>query len=112
MDKLDPQCFKNKIAFAVTNRGELIPCCRCDDPKTINDPEFKKLLKVSKISNYNTIEDILTTPEWINFEKDLRNNKGPDACWHTCRSNKRLDDIQEVKLIDPLTNNTLYKDTR
>ena len=31
-NQLDPQCFNGKMSFAVTNRGHLIPCCRCDDP--------------------------------------------------------------------------------
>lgn len=112
MDKLDPQCFKNNIAFAVTNRGELIPCCMCDDPPTINDPEFKKLLAVSKISDHNTIEDILRTKQWKKFYKNLKRHTGPAACWQTCRSNKNINDIQELRLIDTSTNAILHKDTR
>ena len=112
MSKLDPQCINGKMGLAVTNRGELIPCCRCDNPNTLNDPKFKKLIAVSKISDYDTIDDILNTPEWINFEKDLRNHIGPPACWYTCRSNKQLDDKQETKLIDTSTNTIIVKQLR
>jgi hypothetical protein len=110
--ELDPQCFKGTIAFAVTNRGHLIPCCRCDDPPTVRDPEFQKLLAVSKISDYNSIEEILATKEWLEFEENLRNHKGPDACIKTCRKNKEEKDTQVLKMIDPESNQILHKDYR
>ena len=28
--KLDPICFK-EFAFSITNKGELLPCCYCDE---------------------------------------------------------------------------------
>jgi len=97
---LDPLCLKGKIAMAITNRGELIPCCRCDDPHTTNDTEFQKLLKVSKISDYDSIDEILKTKEWKRFKKNLENNIGPKACWETCRKNKPENDIQTLTSID------------
>ena len=97
---LDPQCFNGKMSFAVTNRGHLIPCCRCDDPRTTEDAKFQQLLAVSKISDHNTIGDILKTSEWQHFYLNLTKHKGPPACYHTCSKNKPEDDIQEVKLID------------
>jgi len=97
---LTPQCFNGKMAFAVTNRGHLIPCCRCDDPDTMNDAKFQQLLRVSKISNNNTIDNILKTPEWQHFYLNLTKHKGAPACYRTCSKNKPEDDIQEVKLID------------
>lgn len=110
--KLDPLCFKDRIAFAVTNRGHLIPCCRCDDPLTMNDPEFQKLLAVSKISDYNSIEEILVTKEWKEFEENLRNHKGPHACFHTCRKNKEEKNIQSIKLIDTQNDKVVYEENR
>ena len=44
--KMKPMCFED-FAFGVTNKGELLPCCYCDNQKTLNDPDFKKL-KMSK----------------------------------------------------------------
>ena len=98
--KLDPQCFNGKIAFAVTNRGHLIPCCRCDDPLTMRDTKFQELLAVSKISDNNTIDDILETAEWKLFYINLTKHQGPPACELTCNKNMNKDKIQEVKLID------------
>ena len=92
MKKLDPECFKGNIGFAVTNRGELIPCCYCDVPNTINDPKFAKLLAVSKLSEVDCIQEILLTDEWQEFYSDLLNNKGPPACWNTCLE-KKGDDV-------------------
>ena len=90
MKKLDPKCLKGEMQPALTNRGELIPCCYCDTQITLENPEFQKLLKVSKIKDYDTIEEIYLTKEWIEFKKDLENDKGPWACWVTCV--KRDDD--------------------
>jgi|SRR6056297_779578 len=110
--ELDPQCFKGTIAYAVTNRGHLIPCCRCDDPATMNDPEFQKLLAVSKISDYDNIDEILSTKEWIEFVENLKNHKGPHACFHTCRKNKEEKNTQVLKMIDTESNEILHKDHR
>ena len=98
--QLDPQCFNGKMSFAVTNRGHLIPCCRCDDPRTMGDTKFQELLAVSKISDNNTIENILETDEWKLFYINLTQHQGPDACKNTCNKNKDKDKIQEIKLID------------
>lgn len=97
---LDPQCMKEEMSYAVTNRGQLIPCCRCDDPPTVNDPKFSMLLLASRIEDYDTIEEILLQPEWIEFKNDLENNIGPYACWYTCRVDKPQEDIQEHVFIE------------
>jgi len=81
---LVPKCFKRELSFAITNRGYLIPCCYCDDPDTLNDEEFKKLLSVSKISDNESIKDILYSKQWKKFFKNLKSHKGPPACWKTC----------------------------
>lgn len=99
--KLDPRCFKG-FAMAVTNQGYLIPCCYCDNPKTMNDPEFKKLLAVSKISDHDNIESIVFSEEWKRFEKNLRQHQGPDACIRSCRVRKDKNDVVRKEVhIDP-----------
>lgn len=97
---LDPLCFKGEIAMAVTNRGELIPCCRCDNPWNSADPNFKKLLSVSKVSKDNKVDDILKKPEWKEFRKNLKKNIGPPSCVTTCRKEKPEKDIQILKKIN------------
>jgi len=83
--KLKPKCFTKNMQVALTNRGELIPCCYCDEEEVLNYPTMKKLLKVSKISEVESIEEILLTKEWIDFANDLKNNKGPQKCFDICR---------------------------
>lgn len=91
MKKLDPKCLKGTMQVAMTNRGELIPCCYCDTRKTLADPEFQNLVKVSKISDYEKIEDIYETKEWKNFADNLKKNIGPWACWATCEKREDND---------------------
>jgi len=83
--KLDPICFRGTHMMAITNTGYLLPCCYCDHPSTLEDIEFKKLLAVSKIEDYETIDEILSKKEWIDFEENLRNHKGAPACIEVCR---------------------------
>lgn len=101
--KLDPQCFKG-FPMAITNQGYLIPCCYCDHPTTMKDPEFQKLLAVSNINDYENLEDIINTKEWTDFEKNLKNHKGPRACIQTCQIRENKDDIiRKDTHIDPKT---------
>ena len=84
--KLDPKCMRkrNRSSFktgpdsisskmdpAVTNRGHLVPCCFIDQQEELDDPIMKKMLKVSKISEHNSVEDILYSDEWKEFAKNL-----------------------------------------
>jgi len=110
--ELDPLCIKGKISMAITNRGELIPCCRCDDPHTINDPEFQKLLKVSKISDYDNIDEILKNKEWKEFEENLKNNIGPQACWYTCKKDKSKEDTQVLTVVDTKSKKVKHEEKR
>jgi len=111
-NELDPLCFKGEIAMAVTNRGHLIPCCRCDNPENMKDPEFQKLLAVSKISKENKIEDILQSKQWKRFKKNLEKNIGPFSCNFTCRKDKKDKDVQVLKKIDTKENKLLHNQRR
>ena len=74
---LEPRCMpakgsiEKRMQAAITNRGELIPCCWIDQPNVLDHPIMKKMLKVSKISEHDSIEDILLTDEWKEFAKNL-----------------------------------------
>tara|TARA_B100000424_G_scaffold67817_2_gene50280 strand:- start:10901 stop:11245 length:345 start_codon:yes stop_codon:yes gene_type:complete len=83
MKKLDPACFKGYL-MAITNQGYVIPCCWCDTPRTLNDPEFKKLLRVSNINFYDDLEEMFNNEEWKNFYENLKQHKGPPACMNNC----------------------------
>jgi hypothetical protein len=93
--ELDPLCFKDAIALAVTNQGVLLPCCRMDDPETMNDPLMKDMLNASVINDNNKIEDILKSKQWKQFAKDLSNNIGPNACRTTCAKLKKYTQVVE-----------------
>ena len=90
-NQLDPMCLKNEVQVAITNQGELIPCCYIDTPSNNLDPEYKKLLKVSKINDYDNIEEIYLTKEWIEFAENLRNHKGFSACRNICPKHRKID---------------------
>jgi len=75
---LEPRCMtpsdndpERRMQTAVTNRGHLIPCCWIDQTDVLKHPIMKKMLKVSKISEHDSIEDILLTDEWKEFAKNL-----------------------------------------
>jgi len=85
---LMPKCFNGHLQAAITNRGHLIPCCYCDTKTNLSSPEMIKLLKVSKIEDYDSIEEILLTDEWLEFANNLASDKGPPACWNVCVSGK------------------------
>ena len=110
-NQLDPKCFKavKGLGLSVTNGGYLIPCCRCDHPKTMNDPEFKKLLSVSKISESKSISEILDKKEWQQFYENLSKGIGPHACRNTCSKSKGSEHTQNLKVIDPESEEVVYE---
>lgn len=83
---------------AVTNRGHLIPCCWLDTPNTLKHPIMKKLLKVSKIDDHNSIEDILLTKEWQDFARNLTESnidKILPECYKMCKKRSGKDAIKK-----------------
>ena len=74
---LEPRCMpakgsiEKRMQAAMTNRGELIPCCWMDQSSALEHPVMKQMLKVSKISEHKSIEDILLTKEWQEFARNL-----------------------------------------
>lgn len=96
--ELNPKCLTEKQdSFGLTNRGELIPCCWTDTQINNNYEPFWQLTQVSKIEDFNSIEEILDQDEWKNFYKDLMNNKGYPMCHWVCR--KGVEEKQQVQTI-------------
>lgn len=84
--ELDPKCLDNRQpSFAMTNRGELIPCCWVDCQQNRFDKDYQRLLSVSKIEDYDTIDEIVLTEEWINFTQNISNGIGFLGCYITCK---------------------------
>ena len=95
--KMKPMCFESQ-ALGVTNKGVLIPCCYCDQNKTLNDPDFKKLTDVSNIADYDKIEDIFKNKEWKEFYDLLKNDRAPcHACYITCGVKEDGTPIKQVR---------------
>ena len=94
--KIKPMCFNGNMNLAVTNRGQVLPCCHCDTERMMKDPEFKKLAENSYLKDHDHVNDILSNDHWQAFYESLENNRGPFACWDTCRSNKKKKDKQEM----------------
>lgn len=108
---LEPKCMvthKNKEGkysqqAAVTNRGHLIPCCWMDEKATLSHPIMQNLLKVSKINEHDTIEDIIFSKEWIEFAKNLAEGnikKVLPACIHHCRKRTEKDKLKKETYFD------------
>ena len=98
--KIEPMCIKGNMNLAITNRGEVIPCCRCDTNENMSDPEFRKMIDRSRIADYDSIDDIIESDVWKQFYDQLKENRGPKACWDTCRTNKPESDKQEMVIAD------------
>ena len=98
----DLENYEPRQAAAVTNRGELIPCCWLDTPQTLKHPIMQKMLKVSKIDENKTVEDILFSKEWREFAKNLveRNmDKVLPSCIDHCKKRTGRDRINIEEFI-------------
>ena len=59
-------------------------------------PNFKKLLAVSKVSEHESIEDIIMQNEWLEFEENLREqnlDKVLRTCIKTCQVREDKEDL-------------------
>ena len=75
--KIKPMCFNGDMNLAVTNRGQVLPCCHCDTERMMKDPEFKKLAENSYLKDYDHVNEILSNDHWQAFYESLENNRGP-----------------------------------
>lgn len=80
---LNQECFDVR-PFGTDIWGHLLPCCRVDDLGNYKSEMYQDLIRVSKISDYEKIEDILNTPQWKKFVENLENNKGLPHCHNMC----------------------------
>lgn len=98
--ELDPSCYDSRQpAFAMTNRGEVIPCCWLDTKFNRVDDRYQKLLMVSNIDDYDDISEIFLTDEWVQFYQDLRNHKGFPSCHVHCRKREKPAHRREITYV-------------
>jgi hypothetical protein len=99
--KFKPKCLSGKQQTAVNNRGELLPCCYCDEQWALKTPQLKRLTDVSKISEVEDIEEILFSKPWMKFEEDLRTENWPEIpeiCIHHCQERENTKIKKETYL--------------
>jgi len=86
--KWKPRCITENKEYAATSDGYLIPCCWCDkvfnEEWTNNDPLLNALFDEElKIENNNSINDIISSFQWIKFTKSVIN--GPHTASLRCK---------------------------
>ena len=84
---LKPKCLDGRQSYGFTNveGGYLLPCCHCDTKDGY--VEFESLIQEKfKITNVDSIEEILHSEEWQDFYDTLINRptKAPDTCQKFC----------------------------
>ena len=91
--RFSPKCFphgkERRQQVALTNKGELIPCCWLDQRDKLKHPTMVALLKVSKVDDYEKIEDIFKTNEWQEFAKNLA-EKNMDKIMPVCKDHCKV----------------------
>lgn len=90
--KLDPDCLKDQggLSMMVTNTGHLMPCGQLNVGQGIRDPKIQELMKYTKISDYDSLDDITSHPKWIEHFENLKNHIGPDRCFYCCKADNHF----------------------
>lgn len=85
MSELDPKCLKENGEWGNTSQGYLLPCCWWDVPELWDDPEMRKLVQEKfKLTNIESIEQVIHSKEWTTFYDNLRKNIAPKYCYQHC----------------------------
>ena len=94
--EIDPKCINGaQEAFAITNRGEVIPCCWLDTYVQRMEEDYAMLALASNLNDFDSIEEIFLQDEWVEFRKNLREGKGFGICHLVC---KKRDSFQHKKM--------------
>ena len=106
VDLLEPKCLSSGKGYGYSAAGYLIPCCWLD-PADAND--LQKHLQVRnifyreelKLSNVETIDDIINSYSWKKFYNTLINDQenALDICKKYC-SKKKVSKITEHYKLD------------
>lgn len=109
--KLVPKCVHVNRAEAYVNTGHILPCCWLDGMLARKEPEIDKLFAEHlKVENNETLEDIITSEEWIEFFNNILNQpkNAPKECYKYCgestelNKNPQRDLIRDTQLIENL----------
>jgi hypothetical protein len=109
LPELDAKCFnKKQPAFAITNRGEVIPCCWLDTKVQREEEDYQKLLAVSHLDDYDSVDEIFLTEEWVNFFENLSKGKGFTICHHVCKK-RTVDQHKKEIYYDSKTGDKVFE---
>lgn len=106
--KLDPECLKGGypgsphggLTMMVTNTGHLMPCAQLNVGDGIRDPEIQELMKYTKISDYDSLDDIISHPKWIEHFENLKKNIAPDRCFYCCKADNNFSKQSQWTITD------------
>ena len=85
-DILRPRCLEGK-ALGHSNTGHILPCCWVDGEVLKRHELGRKLIHPDlSIDNNETIEDILLSDAWLEWDDMLKNSpeKAPYFCYKYC----------------------------
>ena len=84
MSSIYPKCINNQQQFGHTARGYILPCCWWDRPNLFNS-EIKDLVQEKfKLTNIDSVAQIVESDEWKKFYADLADGKAPSLCHTFC----------------------------
>tara|TARA_B100000424_G_scaffold242996_1_gene212249 strand:+ start:3265 stop:3573 length:309 start_codon:yes stop_codon:yes gene_type:complete len=83
-----------------SNTGHILPCCWVDNDRLKRHELGSRLLHPDlSIDNNETIEDILLSDAWVEWDDMLRNEpeKAPHFCWDYCKGKTVAEELEEIK---------------
>lgn len=82
---IDPKCLDGRIPMFYSATGYMLPCCYCEKSlrPEVNDERIMKLL-VKKVSELDSIQELLETDEWKEFYDKLLTDP-PKVCRDHCK---------------------------
>ena len=79
-----PKCLSGEQQVGHTARGYILPCCWWDRPDLFNN-EIKDLVQEKfKLTNVDSVAQIVESDEWKKFYADLAVGKAPSLCHTYC----------------------------
>ena len=107
MSEIVPKCIEDLgFRMAITNKGHLVPCPQMATPHGYRDPIISELMKKTKLSDYDSIEKIISQPEWIQYFENLKKNIAPTACFYYCNKTNNYRGTHSRKIMFAIAPNS------
>lgn len=90
-----PKCLSGEQQVGHTARGYILPCCWWDRPDLFNS-EIKDLVQEKfKLTNVDSVAEILESNEWKKFYANLADSKAPSLCHIYCGGG----DVKKIEIL-------------